>query len=240
MHSRTYGEEHLEFFISIISFMFLATQRCHLSLHLKHPPLPAFTLFLCLVISIAIIVRHWLPESEAVFFLLGCCNKYHRPSSMWTVEIYFLTVIGAEESKVKLNADSMTREEPLSGSREDCFFSALPPVRREEGLSQACFARALFFLEGSAYDLITSTCPTSSYHHLRCSDFSIWMTLRALCMLSTGTEESTPAPFRGGLCACAVQWLNEDPLLFEVLFICHWFLSVSFMLKIYFHICHLL
>ena len=40
---------------------------------------------------------------------------------MWTVEIYFLTVIGAENSKVKLNADSMTREEPLSVSREDCF-----------------------------------------------------------------------------------------------------------------------
>ena len=55
-------------------------------------------------------------------------------------------------------------------------FSALSPVRREEGLSQACFARALFFLEGSASDLITSTCPTSAYHHLRGWDFSIWMT----------------------------------------------------------------
>ena len=206
---------------------------------IKHPPLPAFTLFLCLVMSIAIIVRHWLPESEAALFYLSCCNKYHRPSSMWTVEIYFLTVIFAEKSKVNLNADSMTREEPLSGSREDVF-SALPPVRREEGPSQVCLARVLFFLEGSAYELITSTGPTSSDHHLRCSDFSIWMSLRALHMLSTGTEESTPAPFRGGLHACTVQGLNENPLLFEVLFICHWFLSVSFMLKIYFHICHLL
>ena len=104
-------------------------------------------------------------------------------------------------------------------------FSALPPVRREEGLSKACFARALFFLEGSAYDLITSTGPTSAYHHLRGSDFSIWMSLRALGMLSTGTEEYTTAHFRGGLRACAVQGLNEDPLLFEVLFICHCFLS---------------
>ena len=158
---------------------------------------------------------------------------------MWTVEIYFLTDIGAEKSKVKLNADSITREEPLSGSREDCF-ECTRTCQREEGLSQACFARALFLLEGSAYDLITSTSPTSSYHHLRGSDFSIWITLRALNMLSTGTEESTPAPFRGRLHACAVQGLNEYPVLFEVLFICHWFLSVSFMLKIYFHICHLL
>ena len=55
-------------------------------------------------------------------------------------------------------------------------FSALPPVRREEGLSQACFARALFFLEGSASDLITSTYPTSAYHHLRGWDISIWIT----------------------------------------------------------------
>ena len=46
----------------------------------KHPPFPAFTLFLCLVISIAIIIRHWLPESEAVLFQVGCCNKYHQPS----------------------------------------------------------------------------------------------------------------------------------------------------------------
>ena len=83
---------------------------------IKHPPLPAFTLFLCLVISIAIIVRHWLPESETVLFLLGCCNKYHRPSSIWTAEMYFLTVIGAEKSRIKVNAESMTREGPLSGS----------------------------------------------------------------------------------------------------------------------------
>ena len=51
-------------------------------------------------------------------------------------------------------------------------FSALPPVRRGEGL----FARALFFLEGSASDLITATGPTSSYHHLKGKDFSLWMT----------------------------------------------------------------
>ena len=36
-------------------------------------------------------------------------------------------------------------------------------------------------------------------------------------MLSTGIEESTPAPFQGGLRACGVQGLNENPLLFEVL-----------------------
>ena len=89
-------------------------------------------------------------------------------------------------------------------------FGALPPARREDDLSQACFARALFLLEGSAYDLIISTGPTSSYHHLRGTDFSIWMTLRALHLLSTGTEESTPASFRGRLRACAVQVLNED------------------------------
>ena len=106
-------------------------------------------------------------------------------------------------------------------------FSALPPVRREEGLSQACFARALICLEGSASGLITSTGPTSSYHHLRGWNFSIWMTPEALRMLSTGTEEPTPAPFPGGLRTCTVQGLNEDPLLFEVFFICQWFLSVS-------------
>ena len=55
-------------------------------------------------------------------------------------------------------------------------FSALPPVRREEGLSQACSARALFCLEGSGSDPITSTSSTSSYHQLRGWDFSIWMT----------------------------------------------------------------
>ena len=108
-------------------------------------------------------------------------------------------------------------------------FGALPPARREDDLSQACFARALFLLEGSAYDLIISTGPTSSYHHLRGTDFSIWMTLRALCILSTGTEESTPAPFRGGLRACVVQGWNEDPLLFEVLF----YMSLIFVCLIY-------
>ena len=55
-------------------------------------------------------------------------------------------------------------------------FGALPPVRREEGLSQTCFARALFYLDGSASGLIKSTGPTSSYHHLRGWNFSIWMT----------------------------------------------------------------
>ena len=86
------------------------------ALKIKHPPLPAFTLFLCLVISIAIIVRYWLPESEAVLFLLGCYKKYLRPSSISTAEMYFLMVIGAEKSGIKVNADSMTREGPLSGS----------------------------------------------------------------------------------------------------------------------------
>ena len=37
-------------------------------------------------------------------------------------------------------------------------------------------------------------------------------------MLSTGTEEPTPAPFPGGLHTYVVQGLNEDPLLFEVFF----------------------
>ena len=46
-------------------------------------------------------------------------------------------------------------------------------------------------------------------------------------MLSRGTEEPTPAPFPAGLLACTVHGLNEDPLLFEVFFICHRFLSVS-------------
>ena len=55
-------------------------------------------------------------------------------------------------------------------------FSALPPVRREEGLYQACFARALFCLEDSACDLIISTDPTTSYHHLRGWNFSISIT----------------------------------------------------------------
>ena len=55
-------------------------------------------------------------------------------------------------------------------------FNALPPVRREDGLFQACFARALICLEGSASGLITSTGHTSSYHHLRGWNFSIWMT----------------------------------------------------------------
>ena len=108
---------------------------------IKHPPIPAFTLFLCLVISIAIIVRHWLSESEAVLFHLSCCNKYHRPSSMWTVEIYFLTVIGAEKSKVKLNADSMTREEPLCGSREDCF-QCTPTCQKRGGSLPGLFCKS--------------------------------------------------------------------------------------------------
>ena len=99
---------------------------------IKHPQLPAFTLFLCLVISIAIIVRHWLPKSEAVSFHLGCCNKYHRPSNMWTAEIYFLTVTGAEKSKIKVNADFITREEPLSGSQEDCF-QCTPTCQKRAG-----------------------------------------------------------------------------------------------------------
>ena len=110
-------------------------------LKIKHPPLPVFTLFLCLVISIAIIVRHWLPESEAVLFHLSCCNKYHRPSSMWTVEIYFLTVIFAEKSKVNLNADSMTREEPLSGSREDCF-QCTPTCQKRGGSLPGLFCKS--------------------------------------------------------------------------------------------------
>ena len=108
---------------------------------IKHPPLPAFTLFLCLVISIAIIVRLWLPESEAVLFHLGCCNKYHRPRNMWTAEIYFLTVIGAEKSKIKVNADSMTREEPLSGSQEDCF-QCTPTSQKRGGALAGLFWKA--------------------------------------------------------------------------------------------------
>lgn len=111
------------------------------ALKIKHPPLPAFTLFLCLVISIAIIVRHWLPESEAALFHLSYCKKYHRPSSMWTVEIYFLTVIRAEKSKVKLNADSMTREEPLSGSREDCF-QCTPTCQKRGGSLPGLFCKS--------------------------------------------------------------------------------------------------
>ena len=59
-------------------------------------------------------------------------------------------------------------------------------------------------------------------------------------MLSTETEEPTSAPFPGELHACSVQGLNEDPLLFDVFFICHRFLSTLSMLKMYFHICHLL
>ena len=37
-------------------------------------------------------------------------------------------------------------------------------------------------------------------------------------MLSKGTEEPTPDPFPGGLLACAVEGLIEDPLLFEIFF----------------------
>ena len=107
----------------------------------KHPPFPAFTLFLCLVISIAIIVRQWLPESEAVLFHLGCCNKYHRSSSMCTAEIYFLTVRGAEKSKVKVNADSMTWEEPLSGSQEDCF-QCTPTCQKRRGALPGLFCKS--------------------------------------------------------------------------------------------------
>ena len=55
-------------------------------------------------------------------------------------------------------------------------FSAFPPVRKGEGLSQARFARALFCIEGSVSDLITSTGPASSYYQLRGWNFSIWMT----------------------------------------------------------------
>ena len=108
---------------------------------IKHPLLPAFTLFLCLVISIAIIVRHWPPESEAVLFYLGCCSKYHRSSSMCTAELYFLTVIGAEKSKIKVNADSMTREEPLSGSQADCF-QCTPTCQKRGGALPGLFCKS--------------------------------------------------------------------------------------------------
>ena len=48
-------------------------------------------------------------------------------------------------------------------------------------------------------------------------------------MLSRGTEEPTPALFPGGLHACPVQGLNEDPLLFEVFF----YMSMIFICLIY-------
>ena len=48
-------------------------------------------------------------------------------------------------------------------------------------------------------------------------------------MLSTGTEEPTTAPFPAGLHTCAVQGLNEDPLLFEVFF----YMSMIFICLIY-------
>ena len=76
-------------------------------------------------------------------------------------------------------------------------FSALPPVRREEGLSQACFARAFFCLEGSASDLITSTGPTSSYHHLRGWIFSIWMTPEGPAHAQYRNRGTHTCPFPG-------------------------------------------
>ena len=55
------------------------------------------------------------------------------------------------------------------------------------------------------------------------------MTPEALRMLSTGTEEPTPSPYPERLCACAVQGLNEDPLLFEVfLYVSDFYLSHLF------------
>ena len=48
-------------------------------------------------------------------------------------------------------------------------------------------------------------------------------------MLSKGTEEPTPAPFLGGLRACTMQGLNEDPLLFDVyLYVSDFYLSHLF------------
>ena len=206
---------------------------------IKHPPLPAFTLFLSLVLSIAIIFRYRLPESEAVLFHLSSCKKYHRQSIMWTVEIYFLTDIGAEKSKVKLNADSMTREEPLSGSREACF-QCTPTSQKRGGSLPGLFCKSTLPPLGICLWLNHIHRPHLLIPSLWRFRFQHMSDSEGLAHAQYRTEESTPAPFRGRLRACAVQGLNEDPLLFEVLFICHWFLSVSFMLKIYFHICHLL
>ena len=76
-------------------------------------------------------------------------------------------------------------------------FSALPPVRRGEGLSQACFARAHFFHKGSASDLITSTGPTSSYHHLSGRNFSIWMTPEGPAHAQYRNRGTYTCPFPG-------------------------------------------
>ena len=76
-------------------------------------------------------------------------------------------------------------------------FSALPPVRREDGLSQAHFTRALFCLEGSASGLLTSTGPTSSYHHLRGWNFSIWMTPEGPAHAQYRNRGTHTSPFPG-------------------------------------------
>ena len=109
-------------------------------------------------------------------------------------------------------------------------FSALPPVRREEGLSQACFARALFCLEGSASDLITSTGPTSSYHHVRGWNFSIWMTPEGPVHAQYRNRGTHTCPFPGRapcMCNAVAKW---GPTALWGIF----YMSVIFICLIYF------
>ena len=119
-------------------------------------------------------------------------------------------------------------------------FSALPPVRREKGLSQACFARALFCLEGSASGLIKSTGPTSSYHHLRGWNFSTWMTPEGPAHAQYRNRGTHTCPFPGRAQCMHSAGAKWGPTAIWGIFICQWFLSVSSILKIYFHISHLL
>ena len=88
-------------------------------------------------------------------------------------------------------------------------FSARPLVRREDGLFQACFARALICLEGSASVLITSTGHTSSYHHLRGWNLSIWMTPEGPAHAQYRNRGTHTFPFPGRapcMCGAGAKW----------------------------------
>ena len=76
-------------------------------------------------------------------------------------------------------------------------FSAFPPVGREECLSEACFARAHICLEGSVSGLIISTGPTSSCHHIRGWNFSIWMTPEGPAHAQYRNRGTHTCPFPG-------------------------------------------
>ena len=125
---------------------------------IKHPSLSTSTPFLCLLISVALRIRHWLPESQSVLICLGSSNK---PQTGWHINNrnLFLTVVDAGKSKIRC-LEIPVWWGPLSGSRVHTS-GVFSPVRRDKRTLSGLFYKDTHpFTTPLPSDPITSQRPT--------------------------------------------------------------------------------